>query len=742
MTQKIKTSKVSKPEVDSQKKLPQQKGFPDKIRAFLDRTTNILSPYILFIEIFAVIFLIAAGIFFRMEDLSDWRKAESRTFYENKPLHTTFDAYFYLSLAKDIIDNTYYPTDEKRGVPDCPPRPTPAPLLSVLAAQITKLSSWPLSWVGAVLPAVLGALLALPLYLLGRYYSGGVAGFSASLLALLYPFYIYRSGFGRFDTDCLNVTFILISAYLFIRFALILTWKRYIYVGIALVNYALFIWWWDQTPAVVTAITFLPFAVALIFFYRPQKKEAFIFFGIIGLVVTAVLAIKGPDIFIEMIKAIFNQFLYISKDASGEFPNIGVTISEQSRPSVSTIIEYSTMSISGFIFAFAGIAFLFYKKFKESLFLASIIVLSVLAFTEANRFIIFLVPLLGLGSGYLLGEMWKLRKKFLPFIVICPALFIYFVWPLYYENATNAQLPKLSAATVAGMDAAFHKTPQNAVIWAWWDNGYALTYFARRATMNDGSMHSGERTYFNALPLAFTDFRLSANFMHFYVVRGMSGFNQFSQAAGVSKNSAMELVKKILAAGPADARALIDAAKLRPTPLCTTTDDWLAFFFPPEQRPVYLFLDVLLSRVAYWWYWFGTWDLDKKEGIHPSYQIYTGLQMKDGIITGGRMMQINVLTGEIQAEGQVFQLSKLGIQTNKDFDERKYTADSKFCFDFIEPARYGVLMDKDIAETVFNKLYIRRNFDRNYFKPVEMAGMIYQLWEVKSDVFTPEKKIQ
>ena len=677
-----------------------------------------------------------------MEALSDWKKAESRTFFENQPLHTTFDAYFYLSLAKDLIDKTYYPTDEKRGVPDCPLRPTPAPLLSVLAAQITKLSSWPLSWVGAVLPAVLGALLALPLYLLGKYYSGGLAGFSAALLALLYPFYIYRSGFGRFDTDCLNVTFILISAYLFLRFALITTWKRYIYIGIALVNYALFIWWWDQTPAVVTAITFLPFAVALVFYYRPHKKEACIFFGLIGLGVAAVLTFKGLDIFIEMIKAIFNQFLYISKDASGDFPNIGVTISEQSKPSVSTIIEYTTGSISGFIFAFAGIAFLFYKKFKESLFLASIIVLSFLAFTEANRFIIFLVPLLGLGSGYLIGELWKLRKKFLPFIVICPVLFICFAWPLYSENAANSQLPKLSAATVDGMDAALHKTPKNAVIWAWWDNGYALTYFARRATVNDGSIHSGERTYYNALPLAFTDFRLSANFMHFYVAHGMQGINQFSQATGLSKNSAMDLVKKILAAGPTDARALIDAAKLNQIPPYTTTDDWLAFFFPPEQRPVYLFLDTLLSRIAYWWYWFGTWDPDKKEGIHPYYEVFTGLQMKDEIISGGRGMQINVLTGDIQANGQTFQLSRLGIQTNKDSDERKYAANSKYCFDFIGPAHYGVLMDKDIAETVFNKLFIRHSFDRNYFMPVQMAGMIYQLWEVKSDVFIAEKKMQ
>ncbi|MBN2106467.1 MAG: glycosyltransferase family 39 protein [Deltaproteobacteria bacterium] len=729
--------KIRKKESDSNTQRLQQPLFSSKVRAAIAAAEKFMSPYMLMFEIFAVIGLIAAGIFFRMEDIADWKKAESRTFFEGQPLHTTFDAYFYLSLAKDLLDDTYYQTDEKRGVPNCPPRPSPPPLISVMAAFITKLSGWPLSWVGAVLPAVLGALLALPLYLIGKSYSGGVAGFSAALVALLYPFYIFRSGFGRFDTDCLNVTFVATSAYLFYRFAVLTSWKRYIYAAIAVINYGLFLWWWDQTPAVVSAITFLPFAVALVFYYRPAKKEACIFGGIIAGAVLTAMAFKGPAIFIVTIQELFKQFLYISKDASGNFPNIGVTISEQSIPPIATIIDYTTGSPPSFIFACAGIGFLFYRKFKESLFLGSLTILSVLAFTYANRFIIFLVPLLGLGTGYLLGELWKLKNRFLPLLVICPLLLVYCAWPLYQENATNSQLPKLTSATVAGMDAALHKTPKDAVVWAWWDNGYALTYFARRATINDGSIHSGERTYFNALPLAFTNFRLSANFMQFYVARGTSGINQFHKATGRDKNTSMEEIKKILAAGPDDARAIIDELKLKPTPYYKTTDDWLLFFYPSEQRPVYLFLDLLLTRIAYWWYWFGTWDFDKKDGVHPYYQLFTGLEMQDTEISGSKGLNINMLTGAIKAEGKSFQLSQLGIQTNKEFSEKEYSTQSNYCFDYIQPARLGVLMDENIAQTVFHKLYIRRKFDRNYFKPVQVSGMIFQLWEVKSDVLKP-----
>ncbi len=124
------------------------------------------------------------------------------------------------------------------------------------------------------------------------------------------------------------------------------------------------------------------------------------------------MAFKGPGIFIDTIKGIFIQFLYISKDASGDFPNIGVTISEQSIPPLATIIDYTTGSIPSFIFACAGIACLFYRNFKGSLFIGSLTILSVLAFTYANRFIIFLVPSAGTRDRISFRRIMEIKKTF------------------------------------------------------------------------------------------------------------------------------------------------------------------------------------------------------------------------------------------------------------------------------------------------------------------------------------------
>ncbi len=692
-----------------------------------------LSKYSRWIEICALVAIIVTGVLFRLEDLSQWQNREQKAFFDNQPLHTTFDAWFYLSLAKDIAEDTYYPIDEKRGVPDSPPRPSPPPLISCLTAVIAKTTSFSMSWIGAILPPLLGPLLAIPLFLLGRYYGGPIMGLSAALMALLYPFYVYRSNVGRFDTDCMNVTWAACAAYLFLRFGILETKKRYIYLLGGFIVYALFLWWWDQTPAVVGAITFLPLAVALALFYRPPKKEAFLLYGGLGAGVVILLAVNGIAMPVKILQSIWHQYLYITKDASGDFPNIGLTISEQSRPSFDLVLGYTTKNILAFVFSVAGIILLVWKRFKDALFLLSLIILSIMAVTTANRFLIFLIPILALGAGFSLSMLWGLRKQFTALTVVCPVLILCMCIPLYKANSDYVQWPKESAPIIAGMDTAKKKTPSDAVIWAWWDHGYALTYYARRATINDGSIHSGERTVYTGIPLATDSFQLAANFMQFYVIRGMKGIKKLHNATDDNPGSGLTLLKKILRAGPDKGRALIAEANLKPVGNWKTVDDWLRFFYPPEKRPVYLFVDNLLTKTSYWWHWFGTWDMQKQEGLHPVYQPFYNVKKKGGMIRGTGGLQINMETGDLYTKNNRIKISNLLIRKKKDIKEQNYGTKKGYRFEMLEQARYGALMDARISESVFNKLFIRHIFPKKYFRPVEINSPFYQLWEVRGD---------
>ena len=46
-----------------------------------------------------------------------------------------------------------------------------------------------------------------------------------------------------------------------------------------LVIYGVVLWWWDQTPHVVTVICLVPRPVALVFFYRASSRSAGYFLG-------------------------------------------------------------------------------------------------------------------------------------------------------------------------------------------------------------------------------------------------------------------------------------------------------------------------------------------------------------------------------------------------------------------------------------------------------------------------------
>ncbi len=261
----------------------------------------------------------------------------------------------------------------------------------------------------------------------------------------------------------MNVTFAVSAAYFFLNFGIEKTRKKYAFLAGAALIYMLFLWWWDQSPAAVTAICALPFLVALLFFYRPEKKEAIIFYTALGLLAFISLLKVGFDTPARIIESIWNNYLYITKDASGDFPNIGITISEQSVPSLDLIINYTTHNIAALMFAVFGIFMLFRNHRKTSLFLISIIFLSVATLT-ANRFMIFMIPLLALGSGCSMSVLWNLRKRFPPLYILCPIIILLLVWPLYSANKAFVQWPKEPAVTAEGMYVAKEKTPENAVI--------------------------------------------------------------------------------------------------------------------------------------------------------------------------------------------------------------------------------------------------------------------------------------
>jgi len=652
----------------------------------------------LWIQALALLFVVVVGLWVRLEDLVIWNKEPGKAFYAGEPLLTALDGLFYLTLARDLVEGNYHPIDEKRAVPDYPPRPTPPPLISVVTAVVAKVLPISINWVAVLLPAVLGILIFLPLYGLGKFFGGPVAGIVSALMVLLPPYYVYRSGLGWLDTDFLNVTFAVAAAYFFLKFGIVSTRRRYYYFLAGTVNYGLCLWWWDQTPQVVTVICLAPLAVALVFFYRPKSLERWVFFGVLASGLLVLLLWKGTALLSQLVGALVAQFGYIAKESAGTFPNIGVSISEQVKPSFDAMVTISSGHLWTFLAALGGFAWLVWKHWKESLFLGVLFGLSVLAFIYARRFAIFCVPLVALGIGFLVSQMWNLRANWKILTYVTPCFVLLLIWPMFELNHAQTYWPKEQPPLITGLALAEKKTPADAVIWAWWDHGYTIPYWARRASVNDGSVHSGERTFYNGMPLATDNERLAANFMHFFVARGIQGMHKLYSALGKDEQKGFALTRQILEAGPEQARTILSQAQLSPLPDLTSTEEWLEFFFPSNSRPVYLLLDDLLARTSYWWYWFGTWDIEKHDGTHSDYKLIPNLYEEKGVIKSkGTGIEIDTRTGVVNVGNQAIPIEELTLWDGGKNQTKRFNHKTGIILEASSPLRLGVLMHRNIA---------------------------------------------
>jgi asparagine N-glycosylation enzyme membrane subunit Stt3 len=227
---------------------------------------------ILTLVLCALVFIL--GFWVRFDEFRLWQKFPAVFFYDGQPTLTNGDGYYYLRMARDLVEKRYQAVDELKKYPDHSQRPFPPPLISALVAGISKLSAFSLEWIAILVPVILGPLLILPLYGLYRCFGGGrIMGISVALFAVLSVQYVNRTRIGFYDTDSLNVSFALAVTYLFMRFGIEPRRRRYFYflAGCAVVG--LFLWHWDQVPHVVLAICLIPLIIAVIFSIALQEKK-------------------------------------------------------------------------------------------------------------------------------------------------------------------------------------------------------------------------------------------------------------------------------------------------------------------------------------------------------------------------------------------------------------------------------------------------------------------------------------
>ncbi|MBF0369792.1 MAG: hypothetical protein HQL52_10075 [Magnetococcales bacterium] len=683
------------------------------------------------IAFLSLLLIMMAGWFARMDDLADWSAQPERAFYAEEPLLRGADGYYYLDLGRDLLEGTYEAGLPREGeVQHTFPRPERVPLLGVMIAKGSEISAYSPLWVAALIPAFLGPLLAIPLFLLGRALGGVVMGLSGAFLGIISPFYVQRSSLGWCDTDVLNVTWLMGLVYCFLRFSKAEPGRGYGWLGGALTVYGGFVWWWEQAPAQITAI-FL-FLLVLAGIHRPyrQKREQMILAG------TALLALGmlggwlGFDYLLGIPGNLLGNLTFFSKSAAGGFPNLSASISEFRTPT----FDYSMRATSGnpqiFLVSGIGLALLLWQRRREGvLFLLPAVGLGLWGLLFTQRFLIFLGPVMVLGYGYLLQTLldrWG-DKQFRTSV----ALVILGLGLAWYQSQTRiyrtTYLPgKFEATQVQGMVQARELVSEQGVIWAWWDFGHLLRYWTKNRVISDGhsDVTSGEHIVYTAIPLATADQRLAANFIRFYAERGREGMQLFYRAVGGERQQGLELVKGILAAGPQAAREMISGAHLIPQGEWRGVEGWLDFFFPASAKPSYLFLPGRMLKMVRWWYPFGSWDIDHRRGEDSFFKsIPKNVQkVSDG--------------GYVSPDG-TFRVPADSLNQYQSSETARWLRRSDKKLDrtllMLEPDHEGFIMNLGVERSTLIQLMLLQRPRDGYFTPLLLEGLDYQLWEVHPD---------
>lgn len=684
----------------------------------------------------------ALGVWVRAEDYPQWKHNRALFFHEGEPILSSGDGYYYLRYARDLAEGVYQPVDAMRRVPDRPPRPSPPPLLSALTAAVHTVTRIPLARVAVLLAPLLAPLLLVPVYLIARASGGGVAmGLSAALVSVVSEYYVGRTRVGVFDTDCLIVTLTLVVCWCMWRFALERSRRRYAWAAGALVAYALFCWWWDTATMVASAICLAMFAVAVTFFYRARAREALVFAAGCAVVLVAVLLWRGFDAPLAFVRGVAGMLAFVGGDAvEGPFPSTVGNIRELQVLPFAVMARFVAANAVFFLAGAAGFLWWLWSLKKRALLLAVPAALAVIPMVFGNRFLIFQTPAIALGLGYLVERGWRMRARWgavataAPLVAIVPAAIL-------YSHATAGLYRSPMARSMDAITAVEHNTPDNATVWSTFWHGYPVLYYARRAVITDAGTLEGRRLVYQNIPFASSSPRLSANFMQFWIARGSDGMQALYDACGGDPGRGLRLLRDVLSAGPDDGRALIAGAitsgTLTPDDERRRDDDWLRFFFPPRRSPMYLLLTADLTDATDW-FTRGTWDPDTRSGTRALYRPYFGLRRVDDTVEGSRSLRVDLSTGTLRAiepDGTrtALHVSRIVTATAGGLDADDLGGNTGVDFEWVPERRYGAAMTDAIAESTFNRLFIRHHPDKRYFRAVALQTPSFQLWEVRGD---------
>ncbi|OSM01567.1 STT3 domain-containing protein [Magnetofaba australis] len=663
--------------------------------------------------------IVAFGVIMRLWDAPHLALPTEQTHLHGEPIIHAADGYYLLDLAQALREGDYPGGLEASGPPLTIPAPTVAPLSAHLLNLLSSALDIPLMRAGFLLPALLGPLLAIPLFLWGRALGGSLwLAAGGALLGMEAPRTFMRSGLGWLDTDPLNGALLLGLALTLFQFVQRRHARALI---VALILYWLFLWWWPNAALAVTGALLLFMLAA----WRNDRRQWRRLGG------AALIALLGATPWLPAPAHLLGEtaqlIQLITQSHAADIPPAAAGIAEFFPPDAELLL-YGTVGHPLLLgLGAVGAVGLLITRRRAALYLLPWVTLGMWGAVGSQRLLIFTAPLLGFGLAALLEFFWRRWGHASPrgagvglavALLLCAAI--------EHEHLLRvARAPTFDARELAAWEQVAHHTPPDALIWSWWDIGHALRHMSRRAVAADNHVHdadAGGRLTALARPLYHADPQTAARFMRFYAHNGYAAIDAWRKALNGELAATFALLEQSLRAGPPDAAALLTQAGL-------DAGEWTPRLFPQTSRPLYLLIrDSLAWNPDAWQRRYATWDFAAQAFGQGKGMVVANVTPQGQSWRGGGWL-FDLSRGELQVNGGGAPLSTSVVISARHAPQvKRFGADGPAVM--LDAARHRALVLPAAEMDELTRRLFFLNDGGGAFELAHRAPGSYQLWRV------------
>lgn len=513
--------------------------------------------------------------------------------------------------------------------------------------------------------------------------------------------YAIRTAMGRVDTDLLQLFFMFLGSYLVIRTGYAKDGRnRYVYASLLGLNFLLFGWWYGHVGIDLVYFAILLFVLLV---RRVKIKEIAVASALFILFANPVWFFSGFDSIIGF----FSNYGKITTTSGGSFPNIMKTITETEHVPAARVLGYilsvPIIDTIGLILSLFGLVFA--RLYGVAVLPAFL--LGLLAFRSSNRTVMFLAPFVGIGVGFLfdfiLGRLKNDRfSSILRNAVACLVVVVLIIALGRFSAYRFVPKPSIAAPIVDSFIDLKGRLGK-AVIFSWWDYGYAIEDISGFATYHDGGVHGGARTYLVAKALISDNQTLMHNIISFMDHYGVKPIMD-------------NITKDNISAGKAVRMAF-------------------GFEKPLKDNNNYVLFSEDMIGKYYAISYLGSWDFDKEKSFPDGYSVFVCFDFKGGIFRCNKGF-IDTKKGFVSNKLPIKRLVYVvngNVQSIKEIHDKGVNVE--ICLTKQDNGRltfrFALICDDRVFMSNFNRMYILGDYDKGLFEEVYNRFPTVRVFRVK-----------